>query len=102
MRGGRTCGAYAPQVRPSGGQRSLLRAEGLLTHAVILTKVRTQDHERRATWLWVLTFVRMTGRRWLRHARPSLVIPAEAGTQTGWPRTMITGPRGYGSPPARG
>ncbi len=27
---------------------------------VILTKVRTQDTERRRIWLWVLTFVRMT------------------------------------------
>ena len=29
-------------------------------HPVILTKVRTQGHERRPLWLWVLTFVRMT------------------------------------------
>ncbi len=28
---------------------------------VILTKVRIQDYERQRFWLWVLTFVRMTG-----------------------------------------
>ena len=29
--------------------------------SVILTKVRTQGNGRCASWLWVLTFVRMTG-----------------------------------------
>ncbi|VXC54610.1 hypothetical protein SPHINGOT1_110042 [Sphingomonas sp. T1] len=31
---------------------------------VILTKVRIQGSGRRASWLWVLTFVRMTGEGW--------------------------------------
>ena len=30
--------------------------------SVILTKVRTQSHERRPRLPWILTFVRMTGR----------------------------------------
>ncbi len=31
------------------------------TTLVILTKVRIQDYGRPASWLWILTFVRMTG-----------------------------------------
>jgi len=30
------------------------------THPVILTEVRIQDYGRPASWLWILTFVRMT------------------------------------------
>ena len=39
--------------------------------AVILTEVRIQGYGRCAAWLWVLTFVRMTGWGWVSvfHAR---------------------------------
>jgi len=60
---------------PFRRQRSRLRAERLPTHAVILTKVRTQCQAARRSRSWVLTFVRMTGRRGLRHARQGSSFP---------------------------
>jgi len=46
----------ALQATLSGG---MLRPQ----RSVILTKVRIQGNERRTPWLWILTFVRMTGAR---------------------------------------
>ena len=58
--------------------------------SVTLTKVRVQGHGRCAVWLWILTFVRMTGFEGSSSslgAIPNLVvIPAEAGIHIGWPR----------------
>jgi hypothetical protein len=48
----------------------LLRLWGNVPSPVILTKVRTQGTEHRLSWLWVLTFVRMTG--WMGTALASI------------------------------
>ncbi len=38
--------------------------DGATATPVILTKVRTQDTKGSVSWLWVLTFVRMTEGGW--------------------------------------
>ena len=51
--------ARRPHPRPS------LDGEDRANLPVILTKVRTQSIRRRHSWLWILTFVRMTGEGWI-------------------------------------
>ncbi|RZT47259.1 hypothetical protein EV283_2741 [Sphingomonas sp. BK036] len=45
------------------------------TSSVILTKVRTQGYGRWRLWLWVLTFVRMTGGMVQAAGLSSVVLP---------------------------
>ena len=40
--------------------------EGVIDASVILTKVRIQSYLWCASWLWILTFVRMTDGIWVR------------------------------------